>query len=527
VRILEKLLLGVVLLILSPSAFAQKPDLRFVRSKHEVTAVIGQIVEVGLEGIEERRAPSLPVERFEVIVWQNGQSFAAAVRGATPTLTLGQEYAESLSKAREVPNPQELAANLKPVCLLSFTVPLGLVPGKATVNITYKGSKRSDDFNFTIVDLPPTPRIIKSVATYSANRPKVSLSPEQLKNSRGSEIKIRAGEDLQLDVRPLIDPETPASAVLVTFKQGSIRREVKARVAGKEPVQSDEKGLNFSPMWYEVLVRPPDELSEGPVDIEVRLSINGKLSEPGIDTATVMDPDSSSSNEFPRVVEIGNTKIGPGQATQLIVNRNDSTVDPSEFVVILEQGSSRKIIKPERVLAPNYRGKSVPVILFMRAPAELKGKFTVSVADESRALKTTSVSEIELEIGEDVLPPIVTRIIEASKQDIGMLAAMREQALRSGNEFRDYDPLRRYVTIQATGIDYEPTHVRIRLSQGNRNFLLAPEDFALSLGDRHVIRLPEQIVPGEVLITVQNIGFHKTSDPATGVVEITQPPRKR
>jgi len=526
VRILQKLILGVVLLILSPATFAQKTDLRIVRSNHEVTAVIGQIVEVGLEGIDERRAPSLPVERFEVVVRQNGDTFAAAVRGATPTLTVGPDYAEYLSKAREVPNPQELAANLKPLCLLSFTVPLGLVPGEATLNVTYKGSKRSDDFNFRIVDLLPTPRIITSVAVYSGDKPK-ALSPEQIKNLRGPGIKIRRGEDLQLNVKPLIDPETPGSVVLVTFKQGSLSREVKARVARKAPVQRDENGLNFSPMWYEVMVRPPDELSEGPVDIEVRLSINSKLSEPGTETATVMAPDTGNDNDSPRILEIGHTKIGPGQATQLVVNRNDSTADPSEFVVILEQDSSRKIIKPERALSSKYPGISAPMILFFRAPAELRGKFTISVADLSRALKTKSANGIELEIGEEVLPPIITRIIEASKQDIGMLAAMREEALRSGHEFREYDPSRRYVTIQATGIDYEATHVRIRFSQGNRAFLLGPDDFSLSLGDRRVVRVPEGIMPGQVLITVQNIGFDKTSDPATGIVEITQPPRKR
>ena len=105
--------------------------------------------------------------------------------------------------------------------------------------------------------------------------------------------------------------------------------------------------------------------------------------------------------------------------------------------------------------------------------------------------------------------------------------ALRQQALRSGNEFRDYDPFYRYVTIQATGIDYEPTHVRIRFVQGSRTFTLGPADFAVSVGDRLVVRVPQEIMPGQVLMTVQNIGFNRTSDPATGVVEITQAPSKR
>jgi len=511
---------------MSPAAFAQKTELRILRSSHELTAVLGQVVEVRLEGIAERRAPSLPVERFEVIVRQHGVTLRAVVRGATPTLMTTEEFSQYIGRAGQVPDTQELAAQLKPVCLLSFTVPLGLVSGDATAIIIYNGSQRSDDFNFRIVDFPPTPHVVTWAPVVSLSRPTGPPTPEQIKNSEGRGLMIRPGQDLELNLMPLIDPETPDSAVLVTFKQGSLSREVKARVTRKDPVQREGNGLMFSPMRYEVLVRPPDELSEGPVDIEVRLRINSKLSGPGIASATVMAADAISDNELPRVVAIGDVKIGAGQATQLVV-RNDSGADPSKFVVVLEQGSSRTLVKPERSLASNYVGGSAPVILYVRAPADLSGKFTLTVADESRGLKTRSADGVDLEISEDVLPPAITRIIQASKQDIGMLTAMREEALRSGNEFRDYDPFYRYVTIQATGIDYEPTHVRIRFVQGSRSFTLGPADFALSVGDRLVVRVPQEIMPGQVLINVQNIGFNRTSDPATGVVEITQPPRKR
>ena len=122
-RIAHKLAPGVVLLIMSPAAFAQKTELRILRSNHEVTAALGQVVEVRLEGIAERRAPSLPAERFEVIVRQHGVTLRAVVRGATPTLMTTEEFSEYIGRAGEVPKPQELAAQLKPVCLLSFTVP--------------------------------------------------------------------------------------------------------------------------------------------------------------------------------------------------------------------------------------------------------------------------------------------------------------------------------------------------------------------------------------------------------------------
>ena len=523
----QKLAFGLILMIMSPAVLAQETELRILNSSHVVNAVIGQIIEVRLKGIEERRAPSLPVERFEVIVRQHGVTSRAAVRGATPTLMTTEESSEYLGKAGEVPNPQDLAAQLKPVCLLSFTVPLDLVPGDATAIIIYKGSKRSDDFNFKIVDFPPTPRVVTWVPVVSLSRPTGPPSPDQMKNARGRGLMIRPDKDLELTVRPLIDPETPGSAVLVTFKQESLSREVKARVTRKDAVQRVENGLSFAPMRYEVLVRPPAELSEGPVDIEVRLRINGKLSEPGIASATVVARDTINDNELPRVLAIDNAKIGPGQATQLVVNRDDSSADPSNFVVVLEQGSSRTIVKPERCLSSEQLGGPAPVILYLRAPANLSGHFTVTVTDESHGLKTRSADGVALEISEGVQPPVITRITQASKQDIGMLTAMREEAMRSGHEFRDYDPFYRYVTIQATGIDYEPTHVHIRFVQAGHAFTLGPADFALSLDDRRVVRVPQGILPGQVNITVQNIGFDRLSDPATGVVEITQAPKKR
>src|SRR5262245_57320416 len=93
-------LLGVVLvaLVFSSQAFAQKTDLRIRQMGRELNAVRGQIVEVMLEGIPERRAPSLPVERFEVLITQHGVNLRALVRGATPVLALPEELLKQIEK---------------------------------------------------------------------------------------------------------------------------------------------------------------------------------------------------------------------------------------------------------------------------------------------------------------------------------------------------------------------------------------------------------------------------------------------
>jgi len=123
-----------------------------------------------------------------------------------------------------------------------------------------------------------------------------------------------------------------------------------------------------------------------------------------------------------------------------------------------------------------------------------------------------------------VLPPVVTRVTEASGQDIGMLATMHEQALRAGHDLRDYDPNSRYVTIRGTGIDHNSSYIKVQFIQNGRRYTLKPADFSLSLGDRWVVRLPDGIRAGQAQVIVQNLGAGLISDPANALVEITRDP---
>jgi len=172
-------------------------------------------------------------------------------------------------------------------------------------------------------------------------------------------------------VHPLLDPEIPDSGVVVTFKQGSFTRDVNAKVFRRGGTESDGSMVIFAPVRYQLTVHAPDELELGAAHIEVRLKLRGQLSEPG--SAEVLITDSSgsagSADVFkPIVTNMGERRIGIGQAITVSVDAKWLEPDPSKALIVLEQGSKRVELKPERNSAAIRTGLTgrTPAILIAR-----------------------------------------------------------------------------------------------------------------------------------------------------------------
>jgi hypothetical protein len=194
-------------------------------------------------------------------------------------------------------------------------------------------------------------------------------------------------------------------------------------------------------------------------------------------------------------------------------------------LVVIEQGSRQIEVKPELNSAAHLDNPSA--MLVVRLQDEFVGKVLVRVLNPEVGRPNGLSDPIEIEIVDEVLPPTVSKVAESGKQEIAMLAAMREQALKAGRGFRDYDPRSRYVTIRATGLDFNPNFVRIEFRHAGRSYVLKYEDFSLTFGDRVVVRLPDQIDPGTVQVTIQNRGLDRLSEPFITTFEVTQPSRRR
>ncbi len=174
----------------------------------------------------------------------------------------------------------------------------------------------------------------------------------------------------------------------------------------------------------------------------------------------------------------------------------------------LSQDGRRIELKPEinSALQQGLPFRSGPALLIVRVGGELTGKVLVRVYNPARGEEGGMSDGVPIEIVDEVLPPVVSDVSEASRQDISQLSSLRQRALSAGLEFREYDPRRKYVAIQATGLDYNPNFRRIQFEQGGVTYTLVYDDYSLSMPGRLVVRVPEGFSPGPVRVTIQNRG---------------------
>jgi hypothetical protein len=190
---------------------------------------------------------------------------------------------------------------------------------------------------------------------------------------------------------------------------------------------------------------------------------------------------------------------------------------PKMTSVIIQQGDTRYVatIEKNSALFGPSTAPDAPVGLFVRTTRQLIGRVQLRVLNPLRGEQSGMSEPVPLEIVDEVLPPELTGVSEATDAELSPLKEMYEIQKRAGRKFPEYDPGSRYLMIKVRGIDYNPTFVRITLEQAGEEFELSPEDFSSFSSDGLIVRLPEDLKEGNVKFTIENSGGDRYSKPVT------------
>jgi len=212
------------------------------------------------------------------------------------------------------------------------------------------------------------------------------------------------------------------------------------------------------------------------------------------------------------------TRVGAGQSIHLSIDRRRALEpSPKETQVIVEQDNARyfaTIEKNSALIGPS-KESDAPVAFFVRTTRQLIGRVQVRVLNPLRGEQSGMSAPVPLEIVDEVLPPDVSGVAESTAAELERLRQMDAAQKEAGREFHAYDPERRYLTIRARGLDYNPKFVRITLEQGDEEFELSPDDFSLYSNEALIVQLPEDLTAGNVKFTIENSDGERYSTPVT------------
>jgi hypothetical protein len=416
---------------------------------------------------------------------------------------------------------------------VSFVVPRALHAGAAEVVVEYR-KQRSAPFTLNVVERPLRPVVggtgIVTIAPASLPPP-----PRRGDTAPGIGLRLeRSAKGVELHVRPLLDPEDPEAGVLVRFKQGGAVHDAEARVVHREKRTETANGrmLRMTPARDVLEVDVPDTLSTGEAEMEVRLRAAGQTGEAATVPVTITDAErayEAPAAAAPRALAVTPRRIGAGQALMVSVDRRRTLdPDPSQAVVVFEtpDGAWSFKAKPEMngaVRGPD-RGPDAPVLLIVRVPKQMTGAVRVRLLNPARAENEGGASEpAQIEVVAEALAPELLGAAEASPAELAQIRQLSEAQQRAGLPAPPFDPARRYVTIRANGLDYNPRFLRVRMEQEGRGaFTLGPGDFPLFSNNSVVVRVPKEIGAGAVRLSIENRGANGYSAPAVKTFELTK-----
>ena len=494
----------------------QQPSFTVARIKPFDKAVPGQVLEALVEGLTPGGQPIiLPASDFNVEVLQDGVTQQAKVRLTKFTL-MGEPNPVSANK-----NTIDVAANkMTAYQSVVFVIPKGLHTGPAEVVVTYKG-QRANPIGLQIVEKPLRPVVgTTSVLALSGMTPERTAPTKIEGNDLG--WRLERGTTAKISVNPLVDPDDPASAVLIRFKQGGNDYDAVTRIIST-PSRALNRGggMGFMAAREELEVDVPAALTLGKAEVEIRLKANNQVSDPVVLTATITDVTRSAEApalSAPRVLSVTPKRVGAGQALLISIDQR-RTLEPSpkETQVIVEQDNARYIatIEQNSILAGPSKSPDAPVALLIRTTHQLTGRVQVRVLNPLRGEQTGMSAPVPVEIVDQVLPPEVIGVNESTDADLQRLREMYEAQKQAGKEFPNYDPARRYITVRVRALDYNPKFVRLTLEQGDRKFTLSRKDVSLYSGDVLIIKLPQELTGGEMKLTIENSDGDRYSTPAT------------
>lgn len=479
-------------------------------------AVPGQVMEVLIEGLGLGTAPMMiPESDFKVVVSQDGMAQEARVRIATYTM-LRERTPDSSNNNADV-----TGMKLVTYRSVSFVVPQGLRPGPAQVIASYKGHE-GNPVSMDIIQRPLAPVVgTTSVVAIGGMHPERTGEMKIAGNDLG--WRLERGTSVNLFLKPLVDPDDPNSAVLIRFMQDGNEYDAVTRIKST-PARVDNRGPGVGFFagreWLEVDV--PAALTLGKAQVEIRLKANGQVSDAVTVTATITDVTrvaEAPNVSAPRLLAVTPTRVGAGQSLMISIDKR-STLEPSpkETQVIIEQGNARYFatIEHNPALANLSTTPDAPVGLFVRPSRELLGRVQIRVLNPLRGEQTGLSAPVALEIVDEVLPPELTSVNESTENDLLQLKEMYDLAKRAGKEFASYEPGRRYLTVRAQGVDYNPNFVRITLEQGDERITIPAKEFSLFSGEALIVELPKGLAAGVVKVTIENsAGDDRYSTPVT------------
>jgi hypothetical protein len=489
-------------------------------------AVPGQIIELRVEGFDERLITPPPGEALRILLTQDGSTLTARARTASPTMVRESRAA-----------PDGGVPVMKPYQSLTFVVPRGLHAGEAEVVVSYRGRK-SAPFKLNIVERPGRPIVgttrIVSMTPASLPPPPIA-GTAATRSSMGLRFE-RGSKGVEIYVRPLADPEDAEAGVVVRFKQGGAFYDAGARVIHHEGGREDmpNGGFRLMPTRDVLQIDVPEMLAPGEAEMEVSLRAAGQTSDPVLVPVTVTDAErafESPKETAPRVLAVTPRRLGAGQALMISVDRRRALdPDPDKTVVIFEtpDGAQSFKAKPEKMSAARAQVASpdAPVLLIVRAPKQITGDVRVRVHNPARAdYEGASSESAQVEIVSETIAPEVQGVGEASTIELSQL---RQISLAQSADPRvrpAYEQGVRYVSIRATGLDPDPKYLRVRMEQEGRGAVtLERGDFALFTGNALIVRVPRSFGPGTVTVSVENRGSTGYSTPVVKTFELSARP---
>jgi hypothetical protein len=519
-------LASLFIVLFAPNCLAQAEGaLRIAEVGPYPNAAPGQIMELRVEGIDEQLLAPPPGDALRVLVTQDGETRTARARTAAPGMI------------RETAPGASGPGGMKMFQGMTFVVPRGLHAGEAEVVVSYRGRK-SAPFKLNVVERPLRPLVggtpIRTMSPASLPAP----TPAGAAATRaGVGLRFERGaKNVELHVRPLVDPEDAEAGVSVRFKQGGAVYDAPARVVHREGGREDlpNRGFRLMPPRDVLEVDVPEMLAPGEAELEVALRVGGQTGEAALVPVTLTDAErayEAPKESAPRMLMVAPRRVGAGQALMISVDKRRALdPDPSKTTVVFESpdGAQSYKVKPEVNSAVREPDGSpdAPVFLLVRAPKQLTGDVRVKLLNPAREEYAGAASEpAQVEIVSEVIAPEVTDVAEAGATEISHLRQLSAAQPADPRVRPIYDPAARYVAIRATGLDPNPEFVRIRMEQeGREPVTLERKDFALFSSGALIVRAPKGLRAGPVRVTVENRGAAGYSAPVVRTFELSARP---
>jgi hypothetical protein len=505
-----------LLLLVTTSLAAQQAPFTVTGIKPYDKAAPGQVMDVLIDGLVAGAGPTMiPATDFKVEVSQDGVAQTATVR--ISKFTMIQEGKPQSANGNTI---DFAGMKMHTYQAVGFVVPKGLHPGPADVIVSYK-DVRGNPVHMEIVEKPLRP-VVATMSVLAVGGMPPDRTPPIKPEGNDLGWRLERGTTTRLYVHPLVDPDDPSSAIVIHFKQeGNDYDAVTRIVSTPAKVESRSRGVGFRAAREELEVDIPAALTPGKAEVEIRLKANGQLSDAVTMTATITDMTRAAESpnvSAPRLLTVAPKRVGAGQSLMLSVDaRRTLEPSPKDTQVIIEQENARyfaTIEKNSALFGPS-KTPDAPVAFFVRTTRQLIGPVQIRVLNPLRGEATGLSAPVSLEIVDEVLPPELIGVSEATNADLAQLQEMFEAQKEMGKTFSPYDPSRRYLTVRVRGIDYNPKFVRVTLEQGDQKLTLGPADFSMYLTEGVIVRLPKELNGGNIKLTIENSGGDRYSTPVS------------